>query len=87
VNAVWAFVRLVVKRLGAVSARDGLLAVPRMLGKSRKRAERFAWYWRTYVGGGQLVDTRDAAAATAILEARSTSRMRAVVQRLQYLMQ
>ncbi|HWL91491.1 MAG TPA: hypothetical protein VNP90_09035, partial [Actinomycetota bacterium] len=82
-NAVWAPLRLFVKRLGAGSARDTFLAVPRVLGRSRKRAENFAFHWRTYVGGGTLVDTRDVTAATAILEARSATRLQALADRVQ----
>jgi hypothetical protein len=82
-NALWTVLRSVVRRLGAGSTRDNFLAVPRVLGRSRKRAENFALHWRTYVGGGQLVDTRDASAATAILEARSATRLQALADRVQ----
>jgi superfamily II DNA or RNA helicase len=82
-NVVWTLLRTIARRLGAGSARDNFLAVPRVLGRSRKRAENFAMHWRAHVGGGQLVDTRDVGAATAILEARSASRLQALADRVQ----
>jgi superfamily II DNA or RNA helicase len=82
-NVVWALLRLFVRWLGAGSAGDNFLAVPRVLARSRKRAASFAEHWRTFVGGGELVDTRDVDAATAILEARSTPRLQALADRVQ----
>jgi hypothetical protein len=82
-NIVWKPLRALACRLGADESKDHFLAVPRILGRSRKRAENFANHWRRFVGGGELVDTRDPEAATAILQARSTSRMQALAQRVQ----
>lgn len=82
-NAVWRLLRSIARGLGAGRSADHFLAVPRALARSRKRAEAFALHWSRLVGGGELVDTRDELAATAILEARSASRLQAIADRIQ----
>ena len=82
-NVLWKPLRALAQSLGADKSKDHFLAVPRVLGRSRKRAENFADHWSRLVGGGELVDTRDPDAATAILEARSTSRIQALAQSIQ----
>lgn len=48
--------------------------VPKILGSRKKRAERFAYYWEKYVGGGQLIYTRSQEGRYALLTARAQRR-------------
>lgn len=81
-NLVWKPLRALARALGAGESRDNFLAVPRVLARSRKRVESFARHWSRHVGGGELVDTRDPEAATAILEARGASRIQALAEQI-----
>lgn len=50
--------------------------VPRILASQRERVEKFAHYWKQYVGGGEVVFTRNEQGRAILLSARAQRRPR-----------
>jgi superfamily II DNA or RNA helicase len=83
-TAVWQALGVMSGRAGRRAGPDHVLAVPRALARSRRRAEIFARHWAQHVGGGEVVDLRDPVAATAVLRARDLAAWRGSAHPVQW---
>ncbi|HYP41116.1 MAG TPA: DEAD/DEAH box helicase family protein [Chloroflexia bacterium] len=70
--AIWLMLRPLLR--GRMEYPPAYHPVPDVLAARKERAEAFAYYWKRYVGGGQLIFTRNDSGRRILLQARAQRR-------------